>query len=349
MLISRARFLRGLVATTAALPLTARATPAEIDSLGAFQVDSRIDGAKPWTGVPGTGAAPLRFAVIGDNTGLARPGVFDQAMTQISWLKPDFVLSVGDLIEGYTDDKALIAQQWEAVERSIAKVGVPFIYTPGNHDMDNEETHAAWVERRGPGYYAFRYKGALFLILNTEDPVTPMEAKLAKQMYSMVDLMAKDPDKADRVIVDYMNQMKGKNMTKSGGYAEADHVNISDKQLAFIRDTLARNPHPAWTFVVMHKPAWKMASPAFAKIQAMLGTRNYTVFAGHTHYFTHDVLDGHDLINMGTTGGIRQQDGPGTMDHTMLVTLGPNGPSFANTRLNGLMNVAGDTGQVRAY
>jgi predicted phosphodiesterase len=168
-------------------------------------------------------------------------------------------------------------------------------------------------------------------------------------MYSIVDLMAKDPDKADRVIVDYMNQAKGQNMTKTAGYADADRVNISDKQLAWVRDALARNPHPAWTFVILHKPAWKMASPAFAKIQGMLGQRNYTVFAGHTHYFTHDVLDGHDLINMGTTGGIRQQDGPGTMDHTMLVTLEADGPSFANTRLNGLMDVAGRTGQVRAY
>jgi hypothetical protein len=347
MIVSRSTFLRGLIATTA-LPLSARAA-AGPDSGLQFQPDSGIDGAKPWTAMPKNGAAPLRFAVIGDNTGLARPGVFDQAMQQISWLRPDFILSVGDLIEGYTDDKALIASQWEAVERSVAKAGIPFIYTPGNHDMDNEETHAAWVSRRGPGYYAFRYKGALFLILNTEDPPTPMAPKLAKQLYGMVDLMAKDPDKADRVIVDYMSQAKGGNMTRISGYADADACNISDKQLAFVRDALARHPSPTWTFVVLHKPAWKMASPAFAKIQAMLGQRQYTVFAGHTHYFTHDVLDGHDLINMGTTGGIRQQDGPGTMDHTMLVTLTETGPAFANTRLNGLMNVAGETGQVRAY
>ena len=346
MLLSRSGFLRGLVASTA-LPLTARATPADID--GAFRPDGTIDGAKPWTGTPGTGAAPLRFAVIGDNTGLARPGVFDRAMTQIGWLKPDFILSVGDLIEGYIDDAEKVAAQWDAVERSVAKAGVPFVYTVGNHDLNNAVTQAAWAKRRGPGYYAFRYKGALFLILNTEDPLTPMGEKEARQMYEMVDLMAKDPDKADRIIVDYMNQAKGGNMTKSSGYADADKCNISDKQLAFVRDTLARHPNPAWTFVVLHKPAWKMASPAFARIQAMLGERSYTVFAGHTHYFTHDLLDGHHLINMGTTGGIRQQDGPGTMDHTMLVTLERDGPSFANTRLSGLMDVAGQTGQSHLY
>jgi hypothetical protein len=36
-----------------------------------------------------------------------------------------------------------------------------------------------------------------------------------------------------------------------------------------------------------------------------------------------------------------QRTGSGTMDHAMLVTLEPEGPSYANTRLSGLMDVAG--------
>jgi hypothetical protein len=344
MIITRANFLCGLIATTA-LPLTARAAPHEVD---AFQAEGLEGGTAPWSAKPRTGTAPLRFAVIGDNTGIARPGVFDAAMTQIGWLQPDFILSVGDLIEGYSDDKAAIGRQWEAVERSIAKAGVPFIHTPGNHDVDNEVTWDLWRERRGTGYYAFTYKGALFVILNTEDPPTPMSEKTAAQFYSMVDMMAKDPDKAEKTIGDYLANSTKSNI-RSNEYAEADKVNISDKQLAFVRDTLARHQNVQWTFVVLHKPAWKMASPAFARIQALLGQRPYTVFAGHTHYFTHDVLDGHDLINMATTGGIKQQNGPGTLDHTMLVTLEPTGPRYANIRLSGLMDVAGDSLQVRAY
>jgi 3',5'-cyclic AMP phosphodiesterase CpdA len=344
MMITRANFLRGLVATTA-LPLTARAAPHEVE---AFQAAGLGDGPAPFSAKPRIGTGPLRFAVIGDNTGIARPGVFDAAMTQIGWLRPDFILSVGDLIEGYSDDKATIGRQWDAVERSIAKADVPFIHTPGNHDVDNAVTLDVWRERRGPGYYAFTYKGALFIILNTEDPPTPMSDKMAAQFYSMVDMMAKDPDKAEKTIGDYVANSAKPNI-RSNEYAEADKCNISNKQLAFVRDTLARHPQVAWTFVVLHKPAWKMASPAFARIQAMLGQRPYTVFAGHTHYFTHDVLDGHDLINMATTGGIKQQNGPGTLDHTMLVTLEPSGPRYANIRLSGLMDVAGDSLQVRAY
>jgi len=347
MIVTRSRFIRGLAAS-ALIPASALAGSG---SGGSFRPDLDAGGAVPWNGVPRAGSGPLRFAVIGDNTGIARPGVFDQAMRQIGWLQPDFVLSVGDLIEGYIDDKAKLAAQWEAVERSVAKAGVPFIYTPGNHDLDNETTHALWNERRGAQYYAFTYKGALFLILNTEDPPTPLPDKFVGQFYSMVDLMAKDPDKADKTISDYLaNAFRpSTNATKSQGYDDADRVNISDKQLAFVRDALDRHQDARWTFVILHKPAWKMTSPAFARIQLMLGQRNYTVFAGHTHYFTHDTLDGRHFINMGTTGGIRQQAGPGTMDHTMLVTLEPTGPSFANIKLAALMDVGGQSGQVRAY
>ena len=126
-------------------------------------------------------------------------------------------------------------------------------------------------------------------------------------------------------------------------------VHLGDKQLGFVRDTLSRYSSPRWTFVVIHKPAWKMHSDSFGKIQAMLAGRPHTVFAGHTHYFTHEVLDGHDYINMGSTGGVRHRNGAGTMDHTLLVTLTQAGPVYANTRLNGLMDIAGETGQVRAY
>lgn len=345
MMISRAGLLRGALASTALLPAAAMAGT---DSMAAqaFRSDAMAGAVHPWTGVPRLGGGPLRFAVIGDHTGIGRPGVFDQAMVQLSWLQPDFVLSVGDLIEGYTTDRAKIARQWSAVETSIAKLNCPFVYTMGNHDVDNAETLDAWRERRGAAYYSFTYKGALFLILNTEDPPTPMSDKTAAQFYSMVDMMQSDPDKAEKTIDAYV----ASNTTgQKGEYSKLEVVRFSDRQLGWVRDTLASHPNPQWTFVVLHKPAWKMQSPDFAKVQAMLAGRPHTVLAGHTHYFTHEVFDGADYINMGTTGGIRQQNGPGTMDHTMIVTLTQNGPLYANTRFTGLMNVAGETGQVRAY
>ena len=99
----------------------------------------------------------------------------------------------------------------------------------------------------------------------------------------------------------------------------------------------------------MHKPAWKSQDPQFAKIQELLAGRPHTVIGGHADYFTHEVVDGHDYINMATCGGIRARPGPGNIDHVINVTLTPNGPLYANIRLVGLMDVTGETGQVRAY
>jgi UDP-2,3-diacylglucosamine pyrophosphatase LpxH len=343
MLISRAQLLRGAIAR-AALPAFARTTTQTPAS--GFASEVLVGPARPWTHSLPPGPAPLRFAVIGDHTGLGRPGVFDAAMRQISWIQPDFVLSVGDLIEGYTEDRVEIARQWDAVESSIAKAGCPFVFTQGNHDVANAETLDAWRERRGPGYYSFVYKGALFVILNTEDTPTPMKPAQAAAFYERVREMQTDPDQAER---DVEAKIAASVAGQKGEYSALEVVNLSDRQLGFVRDVLARHPQPRWTFVVLHKPAWKMQSASFAKVQAMLVGRPHTVFAGHTHYFTHEVIDGHDYINMGTTGGIRQRNGPGTMDHMMLVSLAPDGPVYANTRFTGLMDVAGETGQVRAY
>lgn len=345
MILSRASLLRGALAGAALLPASALA---RAGGDGAFRADVAAGALSPWTQVPKIGGGPLRFAVIGDHTGIGRPGVFDQAMVQLSWLQPDFVLSVGDLIEGYTEDRARIARQWAVVETSVAKLGCPFLYVQGNHDVDNAETLDAWRERRGAANYSFTYKGALFVVLNTEDTPTPMTPAKAADFYGLVDQMQADPDKAEKAIAEHIAATAA-TTGRQGEYSAAGAVDLGDRQLGWMRDILTRHPNPAWTFVVLHKPAWKMHSPDFAKVQAMLAGRPHTVFAGHTHYFTHEVIDGHDYINMGTTGGIRTRAGPGTMDHTLIVTLAAQGPLYANTRFTGLMNVAGETGQVRAY
>ena len=346
MLISRAQLLRGALAGAALPGFAAPALARASIQTPAFWSEPTAGAARPWSRPLPPGVSTLRFAVIGDHTGLGRPGVFDAAMRQISWIQPDFVLSVGDLIEGYSEDRAEIARQWDAVETSIAKAGCPFVFTQGNHDVANAETLDAWRERRGPGYYSFVYKGALFVILNTEDTPTPMKPAQAAAFYERVRQMQSDPDQAER---DVEAKIAASVAGQKGEYSALEVVNLSDRQLGFVRDVLARHPHPRWTFVVLHKPAWKMQSASFAKVQAVLAGRPHTVFAGHTHYFTHEVFDGHDYINMGTTGGIRQRNGPGTMDHMMLVSLAPEGPVYANTRFTGLMDVAGETGQVRAY
>lgn len=352
MKISRSGFIKGLFASTA-LPAVAPALGAELPRNWNFRTELRAGRPKPWTKPPKAGPGKLRFAVVGDRTGLARPGVFEDALEQISWLEPDFILTVGDAIEGYTDDRGEIDRQWDHVERMIDSAGLPFVFTPGNHDVNNQVTLEAWRERRGALYYSFTYKDALFLILNTEDPPTPMHEDLAKQFYQAIDQMRKDPQRTEALIRRHI-ESQGQNPTLNPRYEYLNHAKFTEQQLRFVRETLAHHSDVRWTFVILHKPAWKLSSAAFTEITEMLGERPYTVFAGHTHYFTHEKFGGRDYINMATTGGIIQQIGPGTMDHTVLVTLSESGPrydapSFANMRLTGLMDIAGGTGQTLAY
>jgi hypothetical protein len=51
----------------------------------------------------------------------------------------------------------------------VNSLEVPFYYVPGNHDISNPWMEGIWKECLGSPYYHFLYKGALFIVLNTED------------------------------------------------------------------------------------------------------------------------------------------------------------------------------------
>ena len=65
-----------------------------------------LKGPHPWSDKPLLDD-PSRFhiAIMTDRTGGHRPGVWMQAVESVNLLRPDFVMSVGDLIEGYTEDE----------------------------------------------------------------------------------------------------------------------------------------------------------------------------------------------------------------------------------------------------
>jgi hypothetical protein len=135
-----------------------------------FQVT--IDqGPNPWTGLKAN-ADPqqFQFAIVADNTGRARAGVFASAMGKLNLLQPEFVMSVGDLIEGYTEDEAELDRQWDQMVGLIAGLEMPYFYLPGNHDISNHVQARKWKQKFGRDYYHFAYKGVLFLCINTEDP-----------------------------------------------------------------------------------------------------------------------------------------------------------------------------------
>lgn len=126
--------------------------------------------ANPWTHLNLYNSSHnFQFAIVSDRTGGHRPGIFAQAVEKLNLLKPEFVMCVGDLIEGYTEDEPELDRQWQEFDSLVDRLEMPFFYVPGNHDISNEVMAKKWQQRRGEGYYHFVYRNVLFLCLNTED------------------------------------------------------------------------------------------------------------------------------------------------------------------------------------
>ncbi len=134
-----------------------------------FKSDANLN-QKPWTNLNfKNDPNNFQFIILSDRNGGSRPGVFEDAIQKINLMQPEFVLSVGDLISGYTTDTASIALQWKEVNGMIAKLQMPFFYLPGNHDITNKIMEKEWEKRYGNRYYSFNYKNTLFIILDSND------------------------------------------------------------------------------------------------------------------------------------------------------------------------------------
>lgn len=111
----------------------------------------------------------LQFAVVSDLWGGYRIGVFDDAVRKLELLQPQFVMSVGDLIDGKTEDTTVINKEWSEFNAMVDSLSMPFFYVPGNHDISNPRMEEVWKEKLGRPYYYFLRKNVLFLIINTQD------------------------------------------------------------------------------------------------------------------------------------------------------------------------------------
>ncbi|MEN9907251.1 MAG: hypothetical protein RLZZ540_392 [Bacteroidota bacterium] len=111
----------------------------------------------------------LRFAIVSDRTGGMTSDIFEKSIEKINLMQPEFVISVGDLIDGYTEDPKVWNAQWDEFDSIVNRLDMPFYYVPGNHDVSNELLTDVWRKRHGKDYYSFVYKNVLFISLNTDE------------------------------------------------------------------------------------------------------------------------------------------------------------------------------------
>ncbi len=125
----------------------------------------------PWTDLDlNNRPENFQFAIVTDRTGGHRPGVFPSACRKLNLLQPEFVMSVGDLIEGYTEDRQQLDKEWTEFNGFVDGLEMPFFYTAGNHDISNMAMLPVWQNQFGRTYYHFVYHDVLFMVLNSEDP-----------------------------------------------------------------------------------------------------------------------------------------------------------------------------------
>lgn len=126
---------------------------------------------KPWSNLEFyNDPANFQFVIVTDRTGSHREGVFASAIPKINTLMPEFVMSVGDLVEG-TNDTVELAKQWEEFNGMIDGLQVPFFYLPGNHDVNRGPgpKRDYWNSLYGHAYYHYIYKDVLFLAMDSNE------------------------------------------------------------------------------------------------------------------------------------------------------------------------------------
>lgn len=109
------------------------------------------------------------FVIIGDRTkaGPSSWEILDKAIPKINALHPDFIIHIGDLIEGGNTVSEL-ETQWEEALVHLSKLQNMLFLTPGNHDISNPIGCQIWQKRFGKVPYGFFFGNAHFIVLNTE-------------------------------------------------------------------------------------------------------------------------------------------------------------------------------------
>jgi predicted phosphodiesterase len=169
------QFLLGLLTAVALAAVLAFSRTESVARYGPVAEEGRIqatsEAKNPWTGLKvNIQPEQFQFAIVSDRTGGHREKVFSRAVQQINLLQPEFVMSVGDLIEGYTTREEVLNEQWNEFDGYVKNFGMPFFYVPGNHDVTNKLMVEKWAERYGRRFYHFVYKDVLFLCLDSDDP-----------------------------------------------------------------------------------------------------------------------------------------------------------------------------------
>jgi hypothetical protein len=87
-------------------------------------------------------------------------------VAEVARMKPDFVMTVGDMIEGYKNDTSQVKKEWEEYFSIVEPLRMPIHFTPGNHDIWDSTSQMLYERYVGSPYYSFTVEGVHFAILD---------------------------------------------------------------------------------------------------------------------------------------------------------------------------------------
>lgn len=218
------------------------------------------------------------FLIFADRTTGKPEGisVLKDAVVDANRLAPDFVMNIGDMVQGYN-----AAEQWLEQMKEFKEVmnglKCPWYPTAGNHDiyagrfakeLPKKQHEKEYEENFGPLYYAFEYKNYWFIVLYTDE---------------------------------------GNPETDEKSFSKPECQMMSDTQFSWLKSVLNKAKTADGIFIFQHHPRWLGGGYGndWDKVHAVLVETGKvkSVFAGHIHRMTYNEKDGIKYITLATTGG----------------------------------------------
>ncbi|MGB6945308.1 MAG: metallophosphoesterase [Bryobacteraceae bacterium] len=141
----------------------------------------------------------FRFSILGDRTGDAQPGVYERVWSELDAAHPDFVINVGDTIQGGNDVTA--AAEWSALRPLWGRYRNTIFFTPGNHDIWSPASRAIYEQQTShPAFYSFNYQNAHFTVLDNSETPDPTGDLSGQQMQFLARDLAQNRDRDPKFV-----------------------------------------------------------------------------------------------------------------------------------------------------
>jgi 3',5'-cyclic AMP phosphodiesterase CpdA len=223
--------------------------------------------------------------VFGDRTTGTPAGlpILADAVTDANRLNPDFVMNIGDMVQGYNTTEKWLEQMCE-YKAIMNRLECPWYPTPGNHDvyggrfledLPRGQHEKDYEQHFGPLWYAFSHKNNWFIVLYTDE---------------------------------------GNPETGEKSFTKPECQRMSDEQFDWLKSILKKASTADGIYVFQHHPRWLGGNYGddWDKVHAaFVDTGNVkAVFAGHIHTMTFNEKDGIQYMTLATTGGKLDRNDP---------------------------------------